>query len=70
MNEKINNAKSKTEEAKLLGIKVPEDDYWGDYSSKACGTIGGAIGGNFTKGDVSNFDQKLEAKTKENKKTK
>lgn len=70
MDEKINNAENKTEQAKILGIKIPEDDYWGDYSSKVCGSVGGAIGGNFTKNAVASFEQKLVEETEENKETK
>ena len=32
MEGKIENAKNKTEQAKIMGVKIPEDDYWGDYS--------------------------------------
>lgn len=67
MDEKINNAKDKTEQAKLMGIKLPEDNYWGDYSSRTCGSVGGAIGGNFTKNAVISFEQKLVEKDKESK---
>lgn len=49
MEEKIEKAKSKTEQAKIMGIKIPDNDYWGDYSSKACGGVGGATGSNSIK---------------------
>ncbi|MBZ9633854.1 small, acid-soluble spore protein, alpha/beta type [Clostridium sp. FP1] len=52
MNEKINNAKNKTQQAQLMGVKIPEDDYWGDYSSKTCGSIGGATSNNSIKNDA------------------
>lgn len=42
MNEKVENAKNKTEQAKIMGVKIPENYYWGDYSSKICGSVGGA----------------------------
>lgn len=49
MDKKIENAKSKTEQAKIMGVKIPEDKYWGDYSSKTCGSIGGAVSDKPTK---------------------
>ena len=58
MEEKIENAKSKTEQAKIMGIKIPENDYWGDYSSKACGGVGGATVSNSIKDDVAIFEEK------------
>ncbi len=59
MDEKIANAKTKTEQAELMGIELPEDDYWGEVSSKVCGMVGGAKGGNFTKEAVESFEKKL-----------
>ncbi len=49
MDKKIENAKSKTDQAKILGVKIPEDEYWGNYSSKICGSVGGAISDKSTK---------------------
>ncbi|MGH4123251.1 MAG: small, acid-soluble spore protein, alpha/beta type [Clostridium sp.] len=56
MDDKIDKAKSKTDQAKIMGVKIPEDGYWGDYTSKTCGSVGGATSGNFTKdaGTTSN----------------
>ena len=42
MDEKINNAKSKTKQAELMGVKIPKDSDWNKYSSKICGSVGGA----------------------------
>jgi len=67
MDEKIENAKNKTEQAALMGVKIPEDDYWGNYSSKTCGGVGGAKSGNFTKNTVASSEQKLVEKTVEDK---
>ncbi|MBZ9686123.1 alpha/beta-type small acid-soluble spore protein [Clostridium estertheticum] len=58
MDEKIEYAKSKTDQAKMLGVKIPEDGYWGDYSSKICGSVGGAMSDNSTKGDVATSNEK------------
>ena len=58
MEEKVENAKSKTEQAKIMGVKVPENDYWGNYSSKICGGVGGATVDNSTKEDVGTFQEK------------
>lgn len=57
MLEKIENAKDKTEQARLIGVKIPEDDYWGDYTSKTCGSVGGATSGNLTKDSTSSLEQ-------------
>ncbi|HEY8805004.1 MAG TPA: small, acid-soluble spore protein, alpha/beta type [Clostridium sp.] len=70
MGEKINNAKNKTEQAKIMGIKIPEDGYWGDYSSRTCGGVGGGKSDNFTKDTVVDFEQPLVENTKENKNNK
>ncbi len=59
MEEKINKLKSKSEQAKELGIEIPEDYDWGNMSSKTCGSVGGAIGGNYTKNAVEDFEKKL-----------
>lgn len=58
MEEKVENAKSKTEQANIMGINIPEDDYWGDYSSRICGGVGGATVGNSTKEKVAVFQEK------------
>ena len=58
MEKKIETAKSKTEQAEIMGIKIPEDDYWGDYSSRTCGGVGGATVANSTKDDASSFEKK------------
>ncbi|MDW8802981.1 alpha/beta-type small acid-soluble spore protein [Clostridium sp. A1-XYC3] len=57
-------AKTKTELASELGIPIPKDGYWGDMPSKVCGTVGGAIGGNFTKAAVESFERSLAEKYK------
>lgn len=59
MEEKINKLKSKTEQAKELGLEIPEDNDWGNISSKACGSVGGAIGENYTKNAVEEFEKNL-----------
>lgn len=59
MDEWVNGLPTKTEQAKALGIDIPEDDYWGDMTSRVCGEVGGAIGGNFTKEAVKRFEEKL-----------
>ena len=41
-----------------MGVKIPENDYWGDYSSKICGGVGGAENGNSTKNAAENSIQK------------
>jgi len=64
MEEKLENAKSKAEQALIMGVKIPEDGYWGDYSSKTCGGVGGAESGNFTKDAVASFEQRLVEKNK------
>ncbi len=33
--------KFKTEMAKEVGIEAPADGYWGNYSSRDCGSVGG-----------------------------
>ena len=58
MEEKIENAKSKAKQAEIMGIKIPKDNYWGDYSSRTCGGVGGATVGNSTKDDASSFEKK------------
>ena len=59
MDERINNAKNKTEQAELMGIKTPKDGDWGNYSSKTCGSVGGAIGDTFAKDPISSSSRKL-----------
>ncbi|MBC2579469.1 alpha/beta-type small acid-soluble spore protein [Clostridium sp. DJ247] len=61
---KLKNAKTKTELAKELGIDTPKDGYWGNMSSRVCGTVGGAIGGNFVKAAVESFERELANKSK------
>jgi len=56
MDEKINNARTKTQQADLLGIKTPKDYDWSNYSSKTCGSVGGAIGNTLTKNAVSGLE--------------
>lgn len=58
MNEKLENAKNKTEQAAIMGVKIPNNDYWGDYSSKICGGVGGAKSGNYTKNVTEGSNQK------------
>lgn len=57
-------AKTKTELAEELGIPIPKSGYWGDMPSNVCGTVGGAIGGNFTKAAVESFEKSLVEKYK------
>lgn len=51
MDEKINNIKSRTKQAKLIGINTPKNVDWGKYSSKICGSVGGATDDISTKTD-------------------
>jgi hypothetical protein len=65
MERKIEKAKTKTEQAEIMGIKIPTTGYWGDYSSKTCGGVGGAYVSNCTKDDVEisegkKFDTKVK----------
>ena len=53
MDEIINRARNKTQQANLMGIKTPEDGDWSNYSSKTCGSVGGALGDTFNKKAVS-----------------
>ncbi|GFZ33575.1 hypothetical protein CSC2_41010 [Clostridium zeae] len=64
MREKVNKLDTKSEQANELGIELPKDDYWGNTSSKVCGMIGGAEGGNFTKNAVQSFEEMLTKKNK------
>lgn len=61
---KMEIAKTKTELAKELGINIPRDGYWGDMSSRVCGTVGGAIGGNMVKSAIEQYEKNLVEKTK------
>ena len=63
MNEKLDNAKlgsakNKTEQAGIMGVKIPGNDYWGDYSSKICGGVGGAKNGNSAENASEGSNQK------------
>lgn len=58
------NAKTKTELAEDLGIPIPQSGYWGNMTSKVCGTVGGAIGGNIIKNAVEQFEKTLIKKDK------
>jgi hypothetical protein len=62
MDEKINKLHDKTEQAMAMGIEIPKDGYWGNKSSRECGMVGGAIGGNFTREAVKEFEMKLTEK--------
>lgn len=59
IDENGNEFKSRYEEAKALGIKIPEDGYWGDIPSKYCGAVGGAIGGEMVKRAIESYENKL-----------
>lgn len=59
MDEIISSMKTKTEQALAMGIEIPKDGDWGDKTSRVCGMVGGAIGGNFTKEAVEEFERKL-----------
>jgi hypothetical protein len=56
---KMSRTSSKSELAKELGIKVPEDGYWGNMSSRVCGLVGGAVGGNLVKDAIRSYEVKL-----------
>ncbi|APC40193.1 small, acid-soluble spore protein, alpha/beta type [Clostridium estertheticum] len=62
MDEIINRAKNKTQQARLMGIKTPEDGDWSNYSSKTCGSVGGALGDTFNKEAVSDIESRLDKK--------
>ncbi|MBK1810417.1 small, acid-soluble spore protein, alpha/beta type [Clostridium sp. YIM B02505] len=64
MKEKLNELDTKSEQAKELGIELPKDGYWGNTSSKVCGMVGGAEGGNFTKNAVQSFEEMLSKRNK------
>lgn len=51
--------KTRTEEAIEMGVKIPEDGYWGNVPSKICGAVGGAIGGEMMKRMVEAYEKKL-----------
>ncbi|MBW9153023.1 small, acid-soluble spore protein, alpha/beta type [Clostridium estertheticum] len=63
MDEIINRAKNKTQQARLIGIKTPEDGDWSNYSSKNCGSVGGALGDTFNKEAVSDNESKSDKKS-------
>ena len=58
MEEKIENAKNKTEQAKLMWIKIPEDDYLSYYSSRTSGGVGGTTMINSIKDDDAIWEEK------------
>lgn len=60
--EKMKKINTKTELAKELGIKIPEDGYWGNTSSRVCGYVGGALGGAMVKEMVRSYEEKLAGK--------
>ena len=64
MDERIKNLKNKTKQAEIMGIKVPKDGDWGNYSSKTCGSVGGALGDTFTNDAISNFELESVKKAK------
>jgi hypothetical protein len=51
--------KTKSELANEMGIPIPKDGYWGNMTSRVCGTVGGAIGGNEVRNAVEQFEKKL-----------
>ena len=57
--EKMKTVTTKTELANELGIKIPEDGYWGNTSSRVCGYVGGAIGGAMVKEMVKSYEERL-----------
>jgi hypothetical protein len=59
MDEKIEKLKTKTEQAKLMGIKTPKDGDWSNYSSKICGSVGGASGDSHAKDTISSSEYEL-----------
>lgn len=52
-------AKTKTELATELGIPIPKNGYWGNMTSKTCGTVGGAIGGQKVRAAIESFERSL-----------
>jgi hypothetical protein len=62
--EKMREVTSKTELAKELGIKIPEDGYWGNMSSRTCGLVGGAIGGFKVRDAILDYENRLADKDK------
>lgn len=59
-------ARTKTELAKELGIKIPKDGYWGNMPSRICGAVGGAIGGEEVRKAVEDYEEKLINKNDDN----
>lgn len=55
-------AANKEELARELGIKIPEDGYWGDMPSRVCGLVGGAIGGKKVKEAIEDYENNLVKK--------
>jgi hypothetical protein len=49
----------KWEVASELGINIPNQDYWGDVSSKDCGSVGG----NMVKKMVKSYQESLAQKS-------
>ena len=45
----------KTEVAKEIGITTPPDGYWGNYSSRDCG----AVGGHMVKKMIEDYERRL-----------
>ncbi|MBE6066731.1 alpha/beta-type small acid-soluble spore protein [Clostridium sp. BSD9I1] len=62
MDETLNQLHNKTDQAIVMGIEIPKDGYWGNKTSKECGMVGGATGGNFTKNAVESFEKNLVEK--------
>lgn len=62
MDPKINMLGSREEQADAMGVNIPKDGDWGNMPSRICGEVGGAIGGNFTREAIRNFENKLAEK--------
>ena len=58
MKEKIESAKNRTEQAKLMWIRIPEDDYWSYYSSRTSDGVGGITMSNSIKDDDAILEEK------------
>ena len=49
----------KAEVAKEIGIQAPPDGYWGNYSSRDCG----AVGGHMVRKMIEDYERRLSGGT-------
>lgn len=50
----------RNEIANELAINVPNDDYWGNVSSRDCGRVGGRIGGPMVRKMIQMAEEQLK----------